>query len=375
MAQFEETVNNLQTQLTAVQAAIEGNSQGSIFKPKTFSGALNEDINEWLSKFERFAKFYSWGAAKKLGAMVLLFEGPALSWFQTLSQDVASSYNELVDALKVRFGATNIDFILRQELYARRQGQSEPLTSYTEDIIKRCQRLGLNDTDLMNIFVNGLAPELKSHVVLNQPKTFSEAENLARLRDAVYKSSGPSLLATPSPSNQDQRIKELEGQVNLLLSLATTSKSSNQPNLHAISSESIPKIGQPFQSSVDKSDQSAANQNMQQFTSEIIAALQDVAKNQNNAPKGRPRSFNQNYGAPRGRNLRTTDGQPICNYCHRVGHVARYCQQRNNGPQSYSRSQLPQQQRNPTVRSQSRFYPQPPYQQNLNENGPSTWGQ
>ena len=84
MAEFEATVNDLRTQLTAVQAAIEGNSQASMFKPRPFTGALSEDVNEWLAKFERFARFYSWGNAKKLGAMVLLFECSALSWFQTL---------------------------------------------------------------------------------------------------------------------------------------------------------------------------------------------------------------------------------------------------------------------------------------------------
>ena len=49
------TVNNLQTQLTAVQAAIEGNSQISMFKLRPFSGALHEDINEWTAKCECFA--------------------------------------------------------------------------------------------------------------------------------------------------------------------------------------------------------------------------------------------------------------------------------------------------------------------------------
>ena len=61
-----------------------------------------------------------------------------------------------------------MDSILRQELYARRQGPLELLAIYTEDIIKRFQRPSLNDNELMNVFINGLSPELKSHVVLTQ---------------------------------------------------------------------------------------------------------------------------------------------------------------------------------------------------------------
>ena len=37
---------------------------------------------------------------------------------------------------------------------------------------------------------------------------------------------------------------------------------------------------------------------------------------------------NQPQGRPRGRNLRSSDGQPICNFCSRVGHVERYCREK-----------------------------------------------
>ncbi len=167
-------VNELQSQMSAMQAALEGNSQASLFKPRTFNGFPTEDINEWLSKFE---------------------------------------------TLKTRFSARNLGFLFCQELYARKQGPTEPLSNLTEDIIKKCQRLSLTDAEMMNIFINGLVEDIKSHVILNQPKSFSEAENLARLRDSVRKTSNASsALSVANP--QDQKIKELEGQINLLLSIA-----------------------------------------------------------------------------------------------------------------------------------------------------------
>ena len=384
MAEIEATVNNLQTQLTAVQAAIEGNSQISMFKPRPFSGALHEDVNEWTAKFDRFAKFYNWGNAKKLGAMVLLFEGPALSWFQTLPEETTNNFPSLVDALKTRFGATNIDFILRQELYARKQGPVEPLACYTEDIIKRCQRLSISENELMNIFINGLNSELKSHVILNQPKSFSEAENLARLRDAVSKSSGVNSLPVTGPTVQDQRIKQLEGQVNLLLSLTSERQHSTQQSVHAISPGLIPQAP-PICHELSE---------LQQVKTELIAALQDVKRNQVPQRQGQAYQNVRSPGDPRGRNLRTTDGQPVCNFCQRIGHVARYCDERHNQnnqhqPRFQQRSQVPyrfasnmQTRFRPTVggnsqssfqRNQGRefYYPQ---QQNLNGEGPSQWG-
>ena len=219
------TVNALQTQMTAVQAALEGTGQASLFKPRPFSGLPIEDINEWLMKFERFAKFYSWSNAKKLGAMILLLDGPALAWFHTQTAATVATFESLTDALRARFGAQNLEFIFRQELYSRKQGRNEPLSNYTADIIKKCQRLGIADKDMMNIFINGLADEIKNHVILNQPDTFTKAENLARLRDAVTKSSSVhGSLIVARDISQENRIKELEGQVNLLVSMASQSK-------------------------------------------------------------------------------------------------------------------------------------------------------
>jgi hypothetical protein len=39
----------------------------------------------------------------------------------------------------------------------------------------------------MHYFIQGLRPDLKSHVILGQPKRLSEAENLANLKEAVLK--------------------------------------------------------------------------------------------------------------------------------------------------------------------------------------------
>ena len=55
MAEITATVNNPQTQLTAVPAAFEFNSQISMFTPGPLSGILHQDVNEWIAKFERFA--------------------------------------------------------------------------------------------------------------------------------------------------------------------------------------------------------------------------------------------------------------------------------------------------------------------------------
>ena len=270
---IEATATELQTQLTAVQAAIEGSGQSGLFKPRSFTGLPNEDIKEWLEKFDRFARFYNWTNAKKLCAIALLLDGPALAWYHTQTAETVGNFTNLTDGLKNRFGAQNLEFLLRQELFSRKQGPNEQLSVYTEDIIKKSQRLGLSDKDMMNIFINGLTNEIKTHVILSQPDTFTKAENLARLRDAVMKISGVSgSVVVAQNLSQEAKIKELEGQVNLLISLASQKKdlSANPKPVQAMSQF----YSDQAQSQESHFQPKTSNSDLTSMKNEILAAIE-----------------------------------------------------------------------------------------------------
>ena len=326
----EQADTNQET--TGMQAAIQGTSHSDLFKLPTFHGFPQQDVREWIKKFEQISKFYGWSNARKINVIPLALDGPARAWFYTLPEETTSDLESLLDALKERFGAESLEFFFRQELYSRKQGVEEPLSTYTEDIIKKCQRLSLSDNDLMNIFINGLNERLRNSVILKQPKNFAEAENFARLTDAVKRTPG---LTSSSPSaklpQQEQRIKELEGQVNLLISLATQKKAATQP-IAPICGETINTIGNPIP------DQRYPCNELQKVKSDILAAID--ARFEQNAPSRSINRFRQTrpMNAHRGRNLRTTDGQPICNNCMRVGHVARYCRERQFHASSQNQS-------------------------------------
>ena len=119
-----------------------------------------------------------------------------------------------------------------------------------------------------------------------------------------------------SQGQQQQRITELEGQVQLLMAAVGRPK---QPGVATFT----PSYRQP-------------TTEVNAMKSEIIAAVRDEIRRENrqkNHPTGRyhensctDRGRNR-YNRHDGRNLRTTDGQPICNNCRRVGYVAKYCQE------------------------------------------------
>ncbi len=399
---MEAQVTQIRDQLVAVQAAIESNATQSnnLFQLRQFNGLPNEDINEWLSRFEALAKFNNWSNAKRLNAVSLSLGGAAKAWYDAQTAETVNDLTTLINALKNRFGTQTLEFLFRQELFARKQGVNEPLSIYTEDILRKGQRIGLSDKDIMNIFISGLSDEIKNHVILNQPETFAEAENLARLRDAVSKSGKVSNQNTAIQNSvQEQRIKELESQVNLLVSLAaqkTTSNSVSQP-VQAIAASN-------FDSEISKNpfllpsapERPATNPFKAETNShdnclkavDVISLMN--ASFQNNQAQNRQ----NRQGSARGRNLRTRDGRPICNRCQGIGHVARNCA--TPQPQSNMFSpQPPRFQYQPRFNQQQQFRPQPRYQQqpqfqpqqfqqqpqfqntqqqNLNEMGSSQWG-
>ena len=172
---------------------------------------------------------------------------------------------------------------------------------------------------MMNSFVNGLNNAIKTHVLLNQPKAFAEAENLARLRDSVSKTSAHTFpLAPPSVPAQEQHIKELEGQVNLLFSLANKTPHQDVAQLDALSANNT---------SVTPSQAANPSSDFQGPRHEIIASIQTGFRQEarrSNHGNNQPNVKATNT-FPRSRNIHTSNGWPICNACNRVGHVPCYC--------------------------------------------------
>ena len=369
--EIEATVNDLQTQLIAVHAALEGKGQAGLFKPRSFSGLPSEYVTEWLRKFDQYAKCYTRNNAKKLGALSLLLDGPAQAWLHTQPPETANDFNALFDALKNRFGAQNLAFIFRQELYSRKQRPNQPLSCYTEDIIKRCQRLNISDNDMLNIYINGLADDIKTHVILNQRDTFAKAENLAKLREAVM--SNDSLTNALANVNQDHSIKELEGQVDLLVSLAA--KANPDLNFQASNVNAISPNYALEQGVTMGSQQPVTKSEFADFKNDMLAAM-DAKFSSFNTKSYKPnRQQSNNRTLARGRNLCKTYGQPVCNNCRRVGHVARYCNFQTFPAPGSDFSQPPPRFSRPRLQFQQQQRPQYSdsgnYQSNLNGAGPS----
>ena len=74
---------------------------------------------------------------------------------------------------------------LRQKLEERRQLLGETVADYYYDILSFCSRLNLPKSEWLYCFVRGLRPEIREHVILQQPPDFESALNIAKLKELV----------------------------------------------------------------------------------------------------------------------------------------------------------------------------------------------
>jgi hypothetical protein len=149
--------------------------------PDTFYGKPTDDLLSFISHFERFSNFCGWNDDQRLRALPLYLQGNASSWYACFDSETFKSYNDLATAPKAHFTNPATISLWRQQLSARKQEGHESLSNYSSDIRHLCKRLGLTDLDVVHYFIQGLRPDLKSHVILGQPKSLSETENLANL--------------------------------------------------------------------------------------------------------------------------------------------------------------------------------------------------
>ena len=277
-----------------------------------FYGRTTEDLLSFLSHFERFSNFCNWDDDQRLRALPLYLQGNTSSWYASFDLQTFKSYNDLLDALKTHFTNPASVWLWRQQLSARKQGEHEPLCSYASDIRHLCKRVGPTELEIMHHFIQGLKPELKSHVILGQLKSLSEDENLANLKEAVLKH-------TPHVT-QETLESQLQSVVASLERLTSTPQN-NIPDVAAYNySRNTPQHDlrhQQYQRGQTKSSGL-------QHDSDLLAKLvRDEVRRQTSfmTPPSRP----SNSGVPSARNRRTTDGLPICNKCNKVGHIARNC--------------------------------------------------
>ena len=146
-----------------------------------------------------------------MAQLVLNLAGPAENFFYSLPDDRKETLELLRDGLKERFSNDNQSCITWQAVTTRQQGELELLDTYLTELTNNFRRLHITDAEKMRYFVQGLRSEIRKSVLMKQPKSFREAEKMARLacsaENAMNKSPENSVAA--QIENLSQTVKSL----------------------------------------------------------------------------------------------------------------------------------------------------------------------
>lgn len=151
----------------------------------SFKGDSSEDLEDFLTRFERAATFYAWADEKKARALPMFLKGDASHWFTSLPSAKKITYDNILDALREHYDSAANQWILLQQLGDRKQKPTESVHDYSAYIRRQCQRLKISRDNWLHYFVQGLRSDLKNHVVLQSPPDFETAVHIARLKEAV----------------------------------------------------------------------------------------------------------------------------------------------------------------------------------------------
>ena len=174
-----------------MQASV--NSQGRSVGVKSsvtfpfFRGDECEDAHEFISRnYKRAGRLNGWDDNNLALGLPLYLKGHASAWFKTLPTADEMSFDELSEQLITHFASGASEWRVRQALGQRRQLEKESVADYSYSLRTHCARINLPRSEWTHYFVQGLLPEIREYVILQQPENLESAENFAKLKESVF---------------------------------------------------------------------------------------------------------------------------------------------------------------------------------------------
>ncbi|CAN8026725.1 unnamed protein product, partial [Ixodes persulcatus] len=108
--------------------------------PKWFSGAGDDDVEDWLDSYDRASRHNKRDPATKLSNAVFYLSDVANLWFKN-HEAVLTTWDEFPAKIKEVFGRPAVrKLTAERKLNIRVQQPEETFTAYIEEVLQLCRR-------------------------------------------------------------------------------------------------------------------------------------------------------------------------------------------------------------------------------------------
>ena len=186
---------------------------------KNYAGLPSEDLEQFITAFNKFAKLHDWTNDKKVDYITFYLEGAALRSTQNFVKEDNKTWEQVVAHLKSRFTQDKIlDYTIELQ-YLKLDGQ-RPLATYISLVETYCDALNLGEEMKIIHLIKGLPVSMIDKMDVLDNSTFQKSiENLHKIQlgrkmiDERIRSSISNNTQTNSDTATSETIKNLTGKI------------------------------------------------------------------------------------------------------------------------------------------------------------------
>lgn len=342
--------------------------------PPIFSGTDDQDVDDWLSTYDRVSVHNKWNDVDKLSYVLFYLSGVASLWFRNHESD-CSTWAQFRTRFQEVFGRPAVRKLkAEQQLRGRAQQKGENFTSYIEDVVDLCRRINpsMTEDEKVKNVMKGIEDDAFQMLLARNPRTVTDIialcqsyEELRKQRistrralstdGAISSLTDSNIAATSNPPLFDQIKQFIREEVARQLSLLPTAQASEStlsPELRQVIHDQVadvvplvqqpPPVTAPLTYAAVAARQRPFSAPAQYAPTSAFSSTPPAAVNYTPAGSYYPPPQPLHLARPAVRAFnpwRTQDNKPICFSCGIAGHVARFCRRRPWYPSDSARPQ------------------------------------
>lgn len=285
-------------------------------KPNKFSGAIHENVDSFIHKYNKASTINGWSDEQKSSFLSIYLLDTASTFLDNFEKiNPKPTWEQTEKALRLEFEHTSQTHMLRTMLEKRKQLPDESIASYINDAENLCKRIDSNmlESELVYTILKGLKPEIARYIGMLENNNLQDLKkNIRKYESIEFMINGKSTQSPDDIRNQitrehinaidenktQKQIQQLSSQISNLENIIKNMNSNRNYNYNR------PKYPNNQQSQINQSNQKQGN---------YLNRYNQYPNNNN---------FNRSNQQPMYKNF---ENKIPCEHCHRYGHTSSEC--------------------------------------------------